>query len=225
MTKLFQAWEWQARPIQPRNRASDGSGVVWTVQAEGPPASEVYQLAHSDVIITLEDTKRIFPKQPVDVLASSKTVAALRDKPQSSQTSSQVDPWEHTDPWQASKQKQVKIGAPEISPQQMRALEESLQEKLMQNFPTKDDELMPQVDSQRVTSLEERMQRVEHELQQQSQTQQKHHAELTSSIVQVQRNLEQQGHSMNQVLDARFTEQLQQIERLLSKKQKTDGHE
>lgn len=130
LAKLFQVWEWRARAIQPRGRARDGTGVVWQVLSEGPPESEVYQMAHGDVIITVdEDRRQTESMQPVNLLASAKTVAALREKPNQATSSTTKDPWEDSDPWQPYKSKQIKHSPPEISPHQLRAIEESLKEK------------------------------------------------------------------------------------------------
>eukprot|EP00438_Fugacium_kawagutii_P003699 Skav209325 [mRNA] locus=scaffold724:316801:339675:- [translate_table: standard] len=94
LSKMFELWGWRARAIQPKGRAADGTGVLWHVQAEHPPVSEVFQMHHSDVIVTEDDGKhRPGPSPPVDVLASAKTVAALRNQSMLAGGNPQQDPW------------------------------------------------------------------------------------------------------------------------------------
>ena len=58
VTKLLKAWGWEARPLQPRGRSQDGSGITWTIQATTDPGHWIYVLQHGDVLISkLQDDK------------------------------------------------------------------------------------------------------------------------------------------------------------------------
>eukprot|EP00438_Fugacium_kawagutii_P021051 Skav222607 [mRNA] locus=scaffold5038:168782:173185:- [translate_table: standard] len=231
LSKMFELWGWKARAIQPKGRAVDGTGVLWQVQAEHPPVSEVFQMNHSDVIITEDDGKtRPGPSQPVDVLASAKTVAALRKKPQVSDGNPQQDPWANYDPWYTTSQsrpKQMKSAPSELTQQQLLALEDHMTERIKQAV-IKDgapDAVMTPVDDPRISALENRMQQVEQTIQQNAQIQTQQHQELTHHIATVQKNLDGQTQSVQQLLDNRFGEQLDHIERLLAKRMKTEDKE
>eukprot|EP00438_Fugacium_kawagutii_P031487 Skav235041 [mRNA] locus=scaffold287:267187:271838:- [translate_table: standard] len=219
--KMFDMWSWKARAIQPRGRSSDGSGVMWTVQAEKPPVSQVFQMGHGDVIVTEDDEKKSSAaSSSTDVMASAKTVAALRAKPLPA-ANPQSDPWESYDPWQ----KHPRISPPELSTQQLKALEDRMTERISTSL-NKDppDAVMSSVEDGRVSALETRMQMVEQTLQQHAHTQQQHHAELTQGIAQVQQNLDGHKQSMHQLLDNRFNEQLHHLERLLKKRTLEEEH-
>lgn len=222
LSKLFEQWQWKARATQPKGRARDGTGVVWQVLAESAPASEVYQMEHGDVIITIDEPKRsmLDAAQPSNLLASAKTVAALREKPLHMGMQADKDPWEDADPWQHHRTKQVKTSPPEVSPQQLKAIEDSLRTSIMTNMPKENDVPMQSEQDERITAMEARILRVEQGLQQQSQVQQQQHVETQQNIAAVQQKVEAEHKNMHQVLDNRFAEQLSQIERLLSMKQR-----
>ena len=58
LCKLLKAWSWDARPLQPKGRAQDGSGITWHIQAVEDPGHWVYSLQHGDVLVTkLQDPK------------------------------------------------------------------------------------------------------------------------------------------------------------------------
>lgn len=220
LAKMFETMNWKARAVQPRGRAQDGSGVIWSVQAEQGPMSEAYQMSHGDIIITEDDMRRpVDTRTQVDLMASAKTVAALRGKASSSAHGNpQQDPWEHADPWQQSRAKRVKTSPPELSNQQMKVLEENLKDKILGSLPRESTDVTMATDDARMNSFEARLQQVEQTMQQQASVQQQQHQELTQTITAVQHNVDQQARNMNQILDSRFSEQLSQIERLLGKK-------
>ena len=51
LQKVFQQWQWGARPLQPKGRAQDSAGVLWEVQSSSKPEYEVYSMEHGDVVI------------------------------------------------------------------------------------------------------------------------------------------------------------------------------
>lgn len=56
--KICKAWDWSAKPVQPKARSADGQGVLWQILSASKPNSEVYQLAHGDVLVTLDPPKK-----------------------------------------------------------------------------------------------------------------------------------------------------------------------
>ena len=88
--KLLKAWEWDARPLQPKGRAQDGSGVTWHIQAVEDPGHWVYTLQHGDVLITkIQNNRPANQTKPFSIVASKKTLDHLQGN----------DPWAHYDPW------------------------------------------------------------------------------------------------------------------------------
>lgn len=62
LSKMLKAWEWDARPLQPKGRSQDGSGITWHVQATENPGHCVYTMQHGDVLITkVQDGKPVVP--------------------------------------------------------------------------------------------------------------------------------------------------------------------
>ena len=84
------------------NLSSDGCGIVWEVQATAPPPYEVYNMAHSDVLIS-EIPKKKAPvvRNPSDIVASAKTLAAFRGSTSvpAANPQSGTDPMQAADPW------------------------------------------------------------------------------------------------------------------------------
>eukprot|EP00435_Cladocopium_sp_Y103_P023429 s2528_g5.t1 len=77
--KLLKAWSWDARPLQPKGRAPDGSGITWHTQATEDPGHWVYALRHGDVLITkLQDAKPNNATMPNSIVASRKTIEHLQ---------------------------------------------------------------------------------------------------------------------------------------------------
>ena len=78
------------------SRDPSGLGVIWEVQATSLPPYEVYQLQHSDVLISEIPKKQAKPAPPAYVQGSAKTLAALQGKDKDGDG---PDPWEQHDPW------------------------------------------------------------------------------------------------------------------------------
>ncbi len=101
LQKVFQQWNWGARPLQPKGRSHDNVGVLWEVQSANRPEFEVYSMEHSDVVIIEAPRKSRGEVKSVDVLASAKTIAMMRQSQShgTGQSSVSVDPWLKDDPW------------------------------------------------------------------------------------------------------------------------------
>lgn len=74
LQKLFEQWQWAARPLQPVGRAADGKGLMWLAQATAQPGATAVAMAHGDVIIVRQGVEvASMPKVPA-VEASSHTM-------------------------------------------------------------------------------------------------------------------------------------------------------
>eukprot|EP00438_Fugacium_kawagutii_P028493 Skav203238 [mRNA] locus=scaffold2746:152563:162464:+ [translate_table: standard] len=98
LVALFQKWGWNARPLQPAGRAATQQGLLWNIQASAPPAFEVYQLTHGDVLLSkvTKPTKQTIQK--TDIQASKQTLDHMRAQ-QTKQIKQGEDFLQHDDPW------------------------------------------------------------------------------------------------------------------------------
>lgn len=226
LCKIFGKWCWEARPLQPRARASDGTGIIWTVLAGQAPEFEIYQLHHGDVLVSEIASKKNESQGPKHgVLASAKTIAALNEP-----KADAVDPWHangdkssaHGDPWQQWQQNKIQRTADHnsLTHQQLQQIEQNLEKKIHEKLATnaRDDSDMQIDEAERITQLESRLSHFEQQFQANVVHQQKQHDDLRQQVGGLHQQIELTQSNMNQVLDQRFQEQLNQIERLLSKK-------
>ena len=231
--KVFNGWDWSARPIQPRGRSGDGQGVQWEVLAACHPECEVYSMKHGDVILTLLETKKTNERVTHDVMASAKTIALLRQPPPAVQSSkgTELAPL-HFDPW-ASYQpiKNAKVSMPaesSMKPAQIEAITANFDRRLAETLAQVDQKLaagdtaMGESNDHKIASLEERLQQLEVGFHQQQHMQQQHQQQVSVQFQQVQQQIENQSSSFQTHLDQKMNEQLAQIEMLLGKKQRRE---
>ena len=134
LAKILTAWEWEARPLQPKGRTSDGSGAQWVIQATSPPSHWVYTLKHGDVLITTMPAKPNVPVPGVSFVASKKTLIAAEDR---------TDPWQIKDPWSqasTSAASSSTINSQGVTPSQLAALEEAVQSKVVATLKAQQDQ-------------------------------------------------------------------------------------
>jgi hypothetical protein len=161
--KLLKAWQWEAKPLQPKGRAQDGSGVTWHIQATEDPGHWVYSLQHGDVLISkIQDTKQAAVQMPYSIVASKKTIEHLQGP----------DPWANYDPWrkngppnagQATKPSSSTPPSQPVTQAQLAAWEASM-EKKMQAFakhPDGDADMDSSTMDARITNLENRFNQVQ----------------------------------------------------------------
>ena len=240
LQKIFVKWGWDARPLQPRGRSADATGVLWEVQAAQKPQYEVYSMEHSDVLITEIQKKRPIDHQPSDVLASAKTIALLKTQqaqhqlppPQGHHGKGEYDPIFAQDPWKhwtpPSKVARPNQGA---TSSQAGASTEVIQANVERKFAATIAALEEKVaardvamssvepaESGKVAELEARMNQLEGAVQHQSMQLQQHQSQVTQQFTQIQSQVDQQASSLQRHLDQRLQEQLGHIERLLHKK-------
>ena len=229
LIKVFETWGWAARPLQPRGKSSDGGGLIWEVQAATPPPCEVYSMTHSDVLVAEIPRKKPNDKVVSDIIASAKTLSALREKTRDEPATKSAEPFETDDPWASytpvSKQ-------PRVAHEPSHLNHPGALEKISQQVDKKVTEAIAQVEARlntndanmgspdhRVDQLETRMNQLEQALQISQAQQQQYQGQVSSQFSQMQRQIEAQGSQIESHLDRRMSEQLQQIEQLLGKKQ------
>ena len=238
LQKIFGEWKWPARPVQPKGRSPDGTGVIWEIQASQHPQYEVYALEHSDILIT-EVTKKK-GQDPIrnDIVASAKTIAALKTHQINGSSgancsSSSEDPLVRNDPWQAytPPSKVAKplshVSQDNLVVQQTAIINAAVDRKVaavvaeLDNKYAKEDVDMPGPDS-RIHELESRLSSLESTVQQQAQKTTQYQTHVAQQISSLQQKVEQQGGALQAHMDARMREQMDQIERLLTKKQRNE---
>ena len=239
LSKVFLKWGWQARPVQPRGRSSDGGGILWEVHASQAPECEAYSMDHGDVIISELSRKKPTDRVVTDIIASAKTLAALHASQVPSVAASgsnpkpNQDPWIEQDPWSGyaplSKAPRMSTHA---DPSQAKYLETmnstvdrkitaaiaQVEQKMSTASAASSDEGMTDVVDDRVGSIEARLTQMEQVVQSQQHQMQVHHNQVNGQLSNMQTQLDQQSQVFQEHLDSRMTEQLSQIEKLLGKK-------
>eukprot|EP00438_Fugacium_kawagutii_P006340 Skav211883 [mRNA] locus=scaffold3296:6148:8907:+ [translate_table: standard] len=219
LSRLFAAWKWPARPLQPKQRSSCGTGMVWEVQATEAPAYEVWQCQHSDVLITKAPQKEVKPSVPQsDLQASARTIKALEAK--KSEDKSGDDPWVKDDPWMTT-QGRTKIpkNFDSLRQDQIDAIAKQVEQKIQANLPvhvdmTKGDNDEPMEDN-RITQFEDRLAQLELTVHSQHTQQSLQNQDMQGKITSLHHQMEQQQTSLQQHFDNKMSEQLMHIEKLL----------
>ena len=214
--KLLRAWDWDAKPLQPRGRALDGSGITWGVLAVEDPSHWVYTLQHGDVLISKVGTPKPAETQvQPTIVASKKTLQHLQNKGE--------DPWlTEPDPWQPSSNpaSSTRSSVSAVSSAQLASIEANVEKKVLQVLHSK----MPQHDADvpmDMSHQESRLDTLEAQIQQlqQGQIAQEHR------VGQIQQQLDNQpqlfGAMLDKALDQKLQAQMERIDMLL-RKQKSD---
>ena len=228
LAKLFAVWNWAARPIQPRGRSGDNTGIMWEVQAAAAPQYGVYQLEHADVLITEQPKKTRQQAEPRQhIQGSARTMAALTKTQAPPADLGTTDPWlrESCDPWSGwtppSKMARRDLTtsgastdsiADKVERKVLRAIENKIP-KLGEN-----DAVMSSSEDTRIADLEAKLLHLENIVQMNQITQEKNHLEVTTHVATLQSQVETQAGQLQQHFDQRMSEQLMHIERLLKKR-------
>ena len=206
--KLLRAWDWDARPLQPKGRSQDGSGVTWLIQAVEDPACWIYTLQHGDVLITrTRENRPIVQDHSLNVVASKKTLEQLVKK-------ADIDPLQTFDPWQkyqpvSSVASVTAVKASSSTTAQIAEVEARLEKKILAAVQSKDQDasMEPPVGDERVSRLEAQMQQMA-----------THQQQVDSRLGQMQQQIDTQGQQFHTALDSKLNEQMNRIEALLMKR-------
>ena len=231
LQKVFGTWQWNARPVQPKGRSADGTGISWEIHASQAPECLVYSMKHGDIIISeISKPKKAFEHSRQDILASAKTLSMLRSQPAGSVRNPEIDPFVVNDPWAtytpASKVPRVSTVSQQVvnkSPS-MDVVAATIDRKIAEAFssvhpkPPGSDEEMPSAVDSRVDHLEGRLAQLEQAVSGHHQQQAQHQAQVQQQFKNVQVQIETQQSSLQSHFDQKMSEQLSQIERLINSK-------
>ena len=229
--KVFDTWEWPARPSHTQGLTPDKTGLVWIAHATEQPAFFIFTMQHGDVLISeVAPTKQVAPQNPGVPLASAKTLRHLSAIAAKHQDHTSVDPLQVNDPW-ADAYKGHISKPNSITPSQLASIENNVEKWLratMQPGPSltkPDDAPMDAAVDERVSSLESRVSALTDNLnhltgslsffQQQQQT---HNTQVVRQVQALQVQADQQEHAMASMLDQKLEEQMSKIEALLTNK-------
>ena len=211
LQKLFEIWQWAARPLQPTGRSADGKGLMWLAQATAPPGATAITMAHGDVIIVKKGIETAAPPKVPSVEASKFTKQSL--------SGNEVV---HHDPWAeaASKLPHVQRGEIGLTAQQIAQIETNLEKKMQESRSSHSDEdvnMSPTLEP-RVKQLESQIaQIVDAQKSQQSQT-----SNLSSQVQGLQTQVDRQSKESQAHLDNKMESQMAKIEALLSKRMRQE---
>lgn len=231
LQKVFGTWQWNARPVQPKGRSADGTGISWEIHASQAPECLVYSMKHGDIIISeISKPKKAFEHSRQDILASAKTLSMLRSQPAGSVRNPEIDPFVVNDPWATyapvSKVPRVSTVSQQVvnkSPS-MDVVAATIDRKIAEAFssvhpkPPGLDEEMPSAVDSRVDHLEGRLAQLEQAVSGHHQQQAQHQAQVQQQFKNVQVQIETQQSSLQSHFDQKMSEQLSQIERLINSK-------
>eukprot|EP00435_Cladocopium_sp_Y103_P010493 s1534_g2.t1 len=219
LSKVFESWSWNARPMQPKGRTVDMQGTMWEIQASEKPQFEVYQLEHADVLLTEVPKKGRLDKPPgLEVQASAKTLAALRSSPDAK--TGEVDHVFLQDPWASASSKQPKLSGNDANIDVLSArIEQKVLQAVAKQLPSAagDQDAVMATDD-KVNALETRLEQLEGTVQTHHVQQTRHNQEVANQFIQVKQQVEQQGLNLQQHFDRSLQQQLGHIEQLLAKK-------
>lgn len=210
--KLISAWQWDARPLQPRGRTMDGTGINWLIQGTENPTHWIYTLKHGDVLITrLPEDKPVQMQDACTIVASKKTIHQLMKK-------EGEDPIFIDDPWMKgrnSESSRATPSAPAVSHSQIASIEANLEKKLLEKLAKSDEDVS--MDSCTV-ELSQKVQRLENQMSQVVQSQQAVEVKING----MQQQIDQQHSLFAGAVERQMQEQMDKIECLLSKRNRLE---
>ena len=191
--QLFQQWGWAAKAINTIAKAQDSSGLMWLVQANGPPASLVFQLQHGDVVIHQDSQVTRDTWRPPPAQAS---IRELREKP----AEMEFDPW-------AASAKLLKRNEP-MSDAQRASIEAKVEQRVVRKIQDQ------QLDADMEQSWEPRVAQLE----QQIATLQSRSSIVENKVDMLHQQVDAQASKFEKALDNKLTDQMARIEALMAKR-------
>ena len=218
MTRLCEAWKWQARPLHPVR--SLALGTVWLLQSCQDPPDSVLKYQGGEIVINKVSRRPVGPSvAPSPVVGAADTMALC--KLDTVGESRAVDPWLKDDPWSNAVAKPVAPPHGAVIGTQLQQLESKIEKNIMSRLAPDGDVDMPPVASAvdaRVSALETQVHSL---VSKQAQLEgkidesvQRSDAQINQFQLQVAAQFEAQRSDMQGL----FTAQMGQIEALLSKK-------
>eukprot|EP00435_Cladocopium_sp_Y103_P035850 s3491_g9.t1 len=214
LVKLFQGWEWEAKPLQPAGPAADKSGLKWQVVSTQPPPNYVYTLAHGDVLIVKAEPNELKAHAFAQVEASASTCKAVSHAAMSN-ADLIGDPWAHA----ASQLPKQNGAGPSASVAQIAALEATIEQRVLKKIHDEQPDADMNTDYEpRISALENQLAKVCKE--QQSLANQQ--GVLSKQVEHIGHQMDSQTAKLQHHLDDRLNDQMQRIEALLSKRSRQE---
>ena len=225
LTKLCEAWKWQARPLHPIRSLEDGLGTVWLLQSCHEPPEMVLKYQGGNVIIGKVEKKLPSAGVASSVVGGSATMAlcqldaALASKP--------VDPWLKFDPWQSCVGGSVTAPGGPLVDKQIQQLEDRIEQKVLAKVtpPPGDGDFDMDRTVADGAAVEARFQALESQMMQLSTRNQALEDKIEScsqsndaQISQLQHQVAAQFEAQRSEMQGLFSSQMNQIEALLAKK-------
>eukprot|EP00438_Fugacium_kawagutii_P016496 Skav221152 [mRNA] locus=scaffold2925:187181:196674:+ [translate_table: standard] len=209
VAKLLKQWQWDAKPLQPKGRSRDSSGIDWTIQGVEDPAFWIYSLQHGDVLISRTHQDKPEPPAAMSIVASRRTLQHLQKQG--------PDPWLEQDPWQTdSKSTSASSQVSSASATQLHRLEATIDKKIadaLQTVKARDDDDPMEGDGQ----MSQRVSHLEQQIQQLTANQQT----CDNKLNQLHAQVELQTKSFGATLDTKLADQMDKIEALMLSRRST----
>lgn len=221
MTRLCEAWKWQARPLHPLRSLQGAMGTVWLLQSCHDPPSSVMKYKGGDIVINKVQKKPVpNPHQSQTVVGAADTMALC----QLDESSVRVDPWLKDDPWKAA----AKLSSPHVPgafvSSQLQQIEERIEKNLLSKLTVEDEDCNME-GKKGDSAMDSRVDQLERQVQTLVAQHQGLEVKLEESIQrgdaqisQFQSQVSAQFEAQRGEMQGLFGQQMAQIEALLSKK-------
>ena len=208
LLRVFQAWGWEARPLQPQGQSRDHQGVAWPAVSTSNPTHWVFTMEHGDVLVTVQNSSKpgsssVSVGAPV---ASSRTLKHLSDNQAvSSAPDVMQESMLHTDPWANWKPSGTSKTPKMLSASQIATMEANIEKKLIASIGTNqgEDAAMNPVLDGRVDHLEKQVQqlhdtvgKIQHNAQVFQAQQSQHNTQVVNELSGVKQQVEHQNNSI-----------------------------
>eukprot|EP00435_Cladocopium_sp_Y103_P070433 s132_g35.t1 len=215
LAKVFKAWGWSARPLQPQQSVQ--GGLMWTIQAVSEPPSTVFDMPHGQVVVSRmkEDQPAPLPAQVIGQPTTLK-LCTVRD------TKSAVDPWLQDDPWRSPLMKVPVPAAPVEATNALQDLEQRLEQSILAKIPQPAENMEIDDQDSRLLQLEAQMQALSSRQNQLEATVGENHSQSTAQIQSLQQQMAGQFEVQTKQLQSLMSDQMSRIETILAKKPRTE---
>eukprot|EP00435_Cladocopium_sp_Y103_P012055 s1587_g3.t1 len=211
LVKLFQGWEWEAKPLQPAGPSADKSGLRWQVVSTAPPPNYVYTLSHGDVLIVKAEPNEIKAQAMAQVEASALSCQAVSQANANSSTMLIDDPWAEY----SAKHPKSSMNNQAASGAQIAALESTIEQRVLQKIQSEHHDADMGIGHEpRILALEQQLAKV----QQDQQTLATQQGVLGKQVEHIGHQMDSHTNKLQHHLDERLNDQMQKIEALLSKR-------
>ena len=210
IAKVFKEWKWDARPTQPSSTVP--GGMMWSVQAITDPPNAVVTMPHGQVVVTKQREKDISGDGGYPPVVGQHATVNLCKAQSSGQD--QPDPWSIRDPWQNFvPQSDPK---PVTPPVHLAEMEARLEKSLLAKLPV--DRMDDDGQEQRLQALEHQMQQMAHRQTSLETTVNEHQVHSAAQVQQLQSQMMNQLESQGRQMQSLFEAQTNKLEAILAKK-------